>query len=222
MHCYVKRVPPGNGDHEVQGKTSSSFPRRFPLLLAVALSAAVLSAAPSMAATNTPAVVGVPTSGASIVTQAIESLGIQNNPLEDLGLESDRDGTGQCLKWVVQWKQVVRWYTNGTKMRHDSGQTTRLEGCDNYKARVHTTLIKGHDYFVTPEWSHFGAKDNDACASTGWQLNKQARTCSSPYQNTSKGAKWLLVSGHDYDNRANSSVDGSCAGCIDWKWTVPD
>jgi len=56
----------------------------------------------------------------------------------------------------------------------------------------------------------------------------EARTCESPFQSTSKGASWFLVSGHwidvaKDDGARDQSVrhDGECFGCIDWAWKVP-
>lgn len=121
--------------------------------------------------------------------------------------------------WHVFYRQQVRYAVDGSSMRHDFAQTERDVGSGKWHTKTHAALIKGHSYSGTQVFSAY----THACAdqSVTKTTNGKVSTCSSPYQGTSRGAKWLLVSGHTFDQSANGTTDGACHGCIDWKWSVP-
>lgn len=121
--------------------------------------------------------------------------------------------------WHVFYRQQVRYRTDGSRMRHDFAQTHRDVGTGRWSTNTHAALIKGHSYSGSIVFSgntHSCANQNQTKTT-----NSTVDTCSSPYQGTSRGGKWLLVSGHTFDQGANGTQDGACSGCIDWKWTVP-
>lgn len=117
--------------------------------------------------------------------------------------------------WHVWFGQRVRWRNNSSEVRYDQGVTVRKEGAGAYKAHVHGTFIKGHAYDGDQVWSSF----TNPCASV--TANHDVGTCASAYQKTSRGGRWLLVSGHWYDHGANGTRNAKCDGCIDWKFVVP-
>lgn len=162
------------------------------------------------------ALAAVPAHAEQERTEEIEQVEVRGRSIRgavgDVSPATSSDAWGPG--WRVRYAQSVVYAT--TYMGHNYAKTERLEGGGGYGTHAHATLIKGHDYGGQQVFSSF----THSCASRT-ETNVTAQTCRSPNQASSSGSKWLLVSGHWYDHGNDGTKDGSCSGCIDWKWTHP-
>lgn len=129
---------------------------------------------------------------------------------------SSQQGIGT---WTIEWANAAGYTTGwfGSKyVRHEYARTRRVSGpTGSYQAEAHATLIDGRYYGGTQVFNYF----THSCAKAIVN-NATAQTCSSPWQSSSSGRDWLIVSGHYFDIGING-IDADCPGCIDWVYTTP-
>lgn len=102
------------------------------------------------------------------------------------------------------------------RVRFYYAHTKRLSGSGPYWAEAHAVLIEGAAYDGNQVFNY----KTDSCAAVS-AVNAMARTCGSPWFDTSPGDQWLVISGHSYDDGNDGSVEIVIAGERDWVWTAP-
>ena len=120
--------------------------------------------------------------------------------------------------FTIMYSNSAAYGTAGSNkyVRHNSARTEKTAGTGSYQAEAHGALIKGSSYSNPTVWDYI----SHPCAQSIVN-NAAAQTCVSPWQLSSTGQKWLVISGHYFDIGINGSQDSSCSGCIDFVYTTP-
>jgi hypothetical protein len=122
--------------------------------------------------------------------------------------------------WTIEWANASGYTTGwfGSKyVRHEFARTRKVSGpSGSYQAEAHATLIDGPNYGGTQVFNYI----THPCAQSIVN-NGTAQSCSSPWQSSSTGRQWYIVSGHYFDIGINGSQDAACPGCIDWVYVTP-
>jgi len=121
--------------------------------------------------------------------------------------------------WTIEWSNAAAYGTGGGNkyVQHYYAKTRKVSRpAGSYQAEVHATLIDGPSYGGTQVFSYFTHPCAQAIVNNG-----TAQSCSSPWQLSSTGHQWFIISGHYFDIGINGSQDASCPGCIDWVYTTP-
>lgn len=121
--------------------------------------------------------------------------------------------------WTIEWANAAGYTTGwfGSKyVRHEFARTRKVSGpAGSYQAEAHAVLINGQYYSDPQVFSYV----THSCAQAIVN-NATAQTCSSPWQASSSGRQWFIISGHSFDIGINGT-DAQCPGCIDWVYTTP-
>lgn len=120
--------------------------------------------------------------------------------------------------WVIEYANGAAYGINGANkyVQHLLARTRKIAGIGPYQAEAHATLIKGNSYSVPPVFDQFIYP----CA---FQVvnDNTAQTCPSPWQPSTTGQQWFIISGHSFDIGGDGIKDTFCPGCIDFVFTTP-
>jgi len=190
--------------------------RRF-FYLFVALLTAALPVQAAFADDITPPATDSPDPArAQVITRQTQVTKLIRSRAEFSTNGSSQQGVGS---WTIEWANAAGYTTGafGAKyVRHEHARTRKVSGpAGSYQAEAHATLIDGRYYGGTQVFNYFTHPCAQAIVN-----NATAQTCSSPWQSSSSGRDWLIVSGHYFDIGLNG-IDADCPGCIDWVYTTP-
>lgn len=130
----------------------------------------------------------------------------------------DGSSTVTIGSWTIRYSNAASYGTGGGNkyVRHDFARTEKVAGSGSYQAEAHAALIKGTSYGGQVVFSYL----SHPCAESIVN-NATAQACTSPWQLSSTGQQWLIISGHYFDIGINGVRDSECSGCIDWVFTTP-
>lgn len=134
------------------------------------------------------------------------------------GYETDADTSRTIGSWTIRYANGVGFGTGGGNkyFRHEFAKTEKLAGSGSYQSEAHASLIRGSSYGGENVFNMF----THPCAQSIVN-NGTAQTCTSPWQLSSAGQQWLIISGHYFDIGIDGTQDDTCPGCIDWVYTTP-